>query len=344
MLAVFVGVVALCWCRIAGLGAVTFFSAGDCSGRDFRGCGNSRFRFHFFRGGLGRSAMDVTTYYSTIYMFIGSDVGGGMVRGLRGCNIGVVTLEYTNCGGISLGFTGGHVAVIHIPSCSPCTVTRRALTVVLVLGHGLRHTCVHAHSRGFSLSSLANFSLGNGAMNVVNANGVNRIFTSVYGKLGVGVLNCSPYRDGSFYNGCMALGRLFSRSSVVSLRYPLAGRGGCVVGKRSVLRVGGNTCVVGASHNGLISARTLVSKLGDNRVNTTKLSICRRRASFFFRSFSSRVVHSSALDDLVSVPGIVIASRRTFLAGRTLTNVTRAAIGGLGSFFGANGDRGRVIV
>lgn len=165
-------------------------------------------------------------------------------------------------------------------------------------------------------------------------------------KFNVGVLTCSLCPSCGFTHRrrmmCADLSRLCRGSSVVSLRYPLARRAGCLVGSCSVDGVGSKMVVVGAKHKRLVRAGTLVRKLGGGGVNSTNLSICRRRDRCFCRSRSSGVVSSSALTQLLSFGGIVIASRRTFFAHRTLTGVTSAALRGVGSFVGRGPLRGRI--
>lgn len=78
---------------------------------------------------------------SIIYVFIGSATSTTIVSTVISGNIGLLTLHYTNFGGISLGTTGKGLPIIHMPTCSPCTMTRCSLTLVLSLGHGVRHTC-----------------------------------------------------------------------------------------------------------------------------------------------------------------------------------------------------------
>lgn len=141
---------------------------------------------------------------------------------------------------------------------------------------------------------------------------------------------------------CASLSRLCRDSSVVSLRYPLARRAGCLVGSCSVDGVGSKMVVVGAKHKRLVRAGTLVRNLGGGGMNSTKLSICRRRNRCFCRSGSSHVVSSSMLTHLLSFGGMVIASRRTFFAGRTLKGVTAAALRGVHSFVGRGPLLGRI--
>lgn len=157
----------------------------------------------------------------------------------------------------------------------------------------------------------------------------------VYGNFNVGILNCSICRGPSLRNviRCIRLSRLLHHSSLVSLRYPLFSDGHRVVGTSTVSGVGSNIIFVGATHNNLISAGTLVRNVHSNGVNTTNLSICRRRNSGIFHGHSGAVVRSIA-SALYSFPGIIVADRRTFFAGRTLTSVTGAALSGTATFTG----------
>ncbi len=330
-----------------GAVGVTFFSTGPCSGPSFRGCNRTcNVGFGFFRAGLGRSATRLTRNCSNIYTFIGSAIGTTIVSVLTRVNIGTITLHYTKFGGISVGRTSKHVRIVQIPTCSPCTITRRTVTLLLASVHHVRGTCVHSHSFGFDLRGLANFSLRNGAINIMNANHVKQIFVSVYHNFNVQILTCSgfptPKLSGNSAIHCMSVPRLLTNDSVVSLRYPLA-RSACrLVSSDTLTRYGAKMILVGASHKTLISTRTLLTNVGSHGIKTTYLSICRRRSRLFFRSGSNRVLRSSALTQLVSVPGIVIASRRTFLARRTLRGVTRIAMRGLIGLFRGNSYRGRL--
>lgn len=122
--------------------AVTFFNAGPCSRASFgRGGGRFKCRVHCFGKRLGGGGILLARNISTIYVFIGSATSTRIVHALTTGNMGLLTLEYTKCGGISLSTTtSGKVAMLHIPTCSPCTMTRCAMTLVLSLGHGVPHT------------------------------------------------------------------------------------------------------------------------------------------------------------------------------------------------------------
>lgn len=278
---------------------------------------------------------------------MGSSNDHPILRRLGGRNIGCVTLHYTNFGGISLSTTGRlKLGMIHIPTCSPRTITRRTVNVVVALGHHVRHTCRHAHSTGFSLRNLANFAVCNGATNIVNANGVNITVLHVLGNFNVHLLTFSPCPDTTTLRlniRCISLPALFSRSSIVSLRYPLAPRGCRLLGRTTFSRVGGNIVVIGADHNTLVSSRTTVRTLGGRGVNSLNVSICRGRHSLFFRSGSGSIVRSSMFHHLSTYRGILFAKRRTFLATRTLADVSRAALRGLDGLRGNRAYPGRLI-
>lgn len=78
---------------------------------------------------------------STIYVFIGSVTSTRMLHVVTSGKMGLLTLQYTKFGGMSLGTTTTtKVAIMHIPTCSPCTITRCAMTLVLSLGQGVPHT------------------------------------------------------------------------------------------------------------------------------------------------------------------------------------------------------------
>lgn len=99
------------------------------------------FRLHCCGKRLGGRGIVLARKMSTIYVFIGSATSTRIVHLVTSGNIGLLTLHYTNCGGMSLGTTTSYnVAMIHIPTCSPCTMTRCAITLVLSLGHGVPHT------------------------------------------------------------------------------------------------------------------------------------------------------------------------------------------------------------
>lgn len=316
---------------------VTFCSAGPCSRHSFARTGRGfNFSVECCGNRLGVGGIILAGKISIIYVFMGSATSTRIVQTVTSGNIGLLTLEYTNCGGISLTTATNGVGIMQMPTCSPCTITRFAITLVLSLGHGVPHTAVQAHSKGFSLRKLVKFSVRNGATKVVNANGVTGVLVRVLHKFNVGILTCSLCPSCGFTHRrriiCYALSRLCRDSSVVSLRYPLARRAGCLVGSCSVDGVGSKIVVVGAKHKRLVRAGTLVRKLGAGGIKCTNLSMCRRRRPCFCRSGSSGVVSSSALTHLLSFGGIVIASRRTFFAGRTVAGVTRAALRGIGSF------------
>lgn len=98
--------------------------------------------------------------------------------------------------------------------------------------------------------------------------------------------------------GRITLSCLLRGSSFMDYRYPLAGRARGVVGGRGLGGVGGDTCLVGASENPIISRRTLTSTLGDNRVTNTTLSILGTRPT-------------GPTGPLLSTRGYVVAPRVT---------------------------------
>lgn len=187
-----------------------------------------------------------------------------------------------NCSAISITTTATHnVTIYGIPSCNARTISSRTITLTLTTTHSVPQLSQTLHTNHISFPNIHPRCLINSQIfNVIKLNHVK--FTATHGTTN---LNCHiiyrsvlTKRTSRFHN-CprIKLSRLLDHDRIISLRAPLARLARRLVNTTRLTTVHPSTVLIGATHNPIISATTLISTLATNTVQTTTLSITRAR-------------------------------------------------------------------
>ncbi len=224
-----------------------------------------------------------------------------------------------------------NVIIAGAPSPMVRPATRRAFTLLRTVDREITRLSRGLHVPGspvhFNIVGGLNFKLDNGALNVMNVNGVNGTMTHHTVTYKVGVVCRGHHRvPASIRRRCgthfYAVRRLLSATSMISLRVPCAPRARRLVSRGTLTAVGRNSVLVGASHNTYIRRTTLVRTLRSKRLFNTTLSICRFRPRVSPRLFRlsgiivSPRVNANAVSKHVRVSHYISHGVLRFLGGR----------------------------
>lgn len=278
--------------------------------------------------GLGPDTVDLANGSEAICTFVNDQLDAGTLSKLHQFGVRLILQRAAGVDNIDLDTARQlGLAVAHAPTYSPWAVAEHATALLLALNRHIAQAWQQVQHCNYLLDGLLGFDLHEKTVLVVGTGRIGQCFCRIMQGFGCHMLAYDPFVAADQQMENVEYGELtalWPRADVVSLHAPLLPATRHMVDAQLLLRSKPEMLLVNTGRGALVNTRSLINALAAKQFGGYAADVYENEKALFFHDCSKRPHQDPMLDELLSLPNVIMTPHQAFFTREALQGITLA--------------------
>lgn len=283
-------------------------------------------KIKYFESKLTEDSAGLAAGYDAVIVFVNDIINESVIDKLYKGGVKLIALRCAGFNNVDLKAAEGKLKVVRVPSYSPHAVAEHAMALLLTSVRRTHKAYNRTRDFNFTLSGLVGFDLYGKTAGIIGTGKIGKIFIDICKGFGMNIIASDPYPDQNTDIAYVTNDELFAKSDIISLHCPLTPDTYHIINSNAIDKMKKGTVIINTSRGALIDTEALINGIKEKKIGAACLDVYEEEAEWFFKDYSSHIVHDDMLARLVSMPNVILTSHQGFLTEEALNNIAKTTI------------------
>ncbi|KAF2073484.1 hypothetical protein CYY_005193 [Polysphondylium violaceum] len=309
----------------------------------------STHEFHYFPFNLTIENVDLAKGFPVISCFVNDKVDAKVVEILANNGTKAILLRCTGTNAVDLEAASKfNIAVMKVPSYSPCAISEFALSLILSLNRKVHRAFNRVREGNFEINGLEGFNIKGKTVGIV---GTGQIGLGVCRSLGLGlgakVIAYDVYKSqeakdmGVEYVESME--EIWKRSDIISLHTPLLESTKYMVNENSIAQMKEGVMLINVSRGGLVDTKAVINGLKSGKIGYLGMDVYENESSYFFEDCSASVMKDDLLARLTTFSNVILTSHQAWYTQEAIHSICQTSLNNLDNWSKAEFSSANIV-
>ena len=218
------------------------------------------------------------------------------------------------------------IKIAHVPH-SPESIAEHVLTLVLALNRKLITAVKRSSDFNFSLEGLTGFNLEGKTIGLIGYDNTGVATAKIFKNLGCNILIAGEYlnEEPEFGQSCN-LEYLLAHSDIISLHISFDTTVKHIINRESISKIKKGAMLINTSRGGLLHISDVLEALKSGQLGYLGTDVFENEPSTFSEKAKDSSVRNPILEELISMPNVIITPHQGFLTKETIEEIAYQTI------------------
>ena len=224
------------------------------------------------------------------------------------------------------------IAVKSIPAYSPGAIAEYAVALMLALGRHLRQSTDNARAFNFKLTrQLVGFELRGKTVGIAGYGNIGQTLATILAGFGCKLLAYDTNAEGVQEEQqvpieFVSLEDLLSRSDIISVHLPLTDQTKGLFNKGTFEQMKQGAMLINTGRGGVLNTRDAIGALKSGQLGYLGIDVYEHEKGLFFEDQSDADDHDPLVEELLSLPNVLVTGHQAFLTEEALQAITHQSM------------------
>jgi len=291
----------------------------------------NEFEFIFFKERLDENTARFANGCDIVCAFVNDILNQSVLRILNSFGIQMISLRCAGFDKVDIDAAKVYnITVSRVPAYSPYAVAEHAITLLLALNRKIHRAYQRTRETNFDLRGLIGFDLHGKTAGVIGTGKIGRCLIDILIGFGCKVLCYDLYPSEELKQNpkvtYVELDELYSNSDFISLHAPATESTHHMINEDSINKMKKGCYIINTSRGSLVNTNALLNGLHSGKVGAAGLDVYEGESPYFFKDNSDSVIADKALQQLVTLPNVLVTGHQAFLTREAINNIAETTL------------------
>jgi D-lactate dehydrogenase len=263
-----------------------------------------------------------------VIVFTNDDVSANVVAKLQSYGIKYIATRSTGTDHIDrVAATAAGMKIANVPNYSPQSIAEHALTLIMALNRKVNLAYNQTKNFDFQLNNLQGFCLKDKIVGLIGFGNIAKSLAQILKGFGCQILVHDPYLN-QFPNYVtpVSLETLYSHSRIISLHTPLTAETRYIINQNAINQMQNGVMLINTGRGALVNTNDIIEALQNGKIGYYGADVYEKEHNLFFEDHQSDEHKDPLLQELMSLPNVIITPHQAFFTQEALQEIANKTI------------------